>query len=275
MLKNPEQLKLIIQAALMTAGKPLNIDQLLVLFADDEKPSRDDIRETLAAIETDFQDTGVELKQVSSGYRLQIVEELSLWINRMSEEKPSRYSRALLETIALIAYRQPITRAGVEDVRGVSVSTSIIKTLLEREWVKVVGHRDVPGKPALYGTTRDFLDSFNLKSLSELPPLAEIRSIEEIQNEFELQFAKAQQSNSDAEPSTENQIDSDHEPEPEPELEPKTGHPTQEVQDRDNAQDIEQTQETEIENIELAEEKSLDVIEDENEENTKLSINNV
>jgi len=275
MLKNPEQLKLIIQAALMTAGKPLNIDQLLVLFADDEKPSRDDIRETLAAIETDFQDTGVELKQVSSGYRLQIVEELSLWINRMSEEKPSRYSRALLETIALIAYRQPITRAGVEDVRGVSVSTSIIKTLLEREWVKVVGHRDVPGKPALYGTTRNFLDSFNLKSLSELPPLAEIRSIEEIQNEFELQFAKAQQSNSDAEPSTENQIDSDHEPEPEPELEPKTGHPTQEVQDRDNAQDIEQTQETEIENIELAEEKSLDVIEDENEENTKLSINNV
>jgi len=273
MLKNPEQLKLIIQAALMTAGKPLNIDQLLVLFADDEKPSRDDIRETLAAIETDFQDTGVELKQVSSGYRLQIVEELSPWINRMSEEKPSRYSRALLETIALIAYRQPITRAGVEDVRGVSVSTSIIKTLLEREWVKVVGHRDVPGKPALYGTTRNFLDSFNLKSLSELPPLAEIRSIEEIQNEFELQFAKAQQSNSDAEPSTENQIDSDHEPEPE--LEPKTGHPTQEVQDRDNAQDIEQTQETEIENIELAEEKSLDVIEDENEENTKLSINNV
>jgi len=209
MLKNPEQLKLIIQAALLTAGKPINIEQMLVLFADDEKPSRDEIREVLATIETDYQDTGVELKQVSSGYRLQVGEDLSPWINRMSEEKPSRYSRALLETIALIAYRQPITRAGVEDVRGVSVSTSIIKTLLEREWIKIVGHRDVPGKPALYGTTRDFLDTFNLKSLSELPPLAEMRSIEEIQNEFELQFSETQQVDENVDSESEAELNSE------------------------------------------------------------------
>lgn len=186
MSMNHQQLKNIIEATLLTAGRPLSIDQLLTLFGDDEMPSRDDIRQVLNNLEEDFSARGVELKQVSSGFRVQVRQELAPWISRLSEERPVRYSRALLETLALIVYRQPITRAEIEDVRGVAVSTSIIKTMLDRNWIKVVGHREVPGKPALYGTTRQFLDYFNLKSLSELPPLAEIRSIDDIQRDLGL-----------------------------------------------------------------------------------------
>lgn len=186
MSMNHQQLKNIIEATLLTAGRPLSIDQLLTLFGDDEMPSRDDIRKVLNNLEEDFSARGVELKQVSSGFRVQVKQELAPWISRLSEERPVRYSRALLETLALIVYRQPITRAEIEDVRGVAVSTSIIKTMLDRNWIKVVGHREVPGKPALYGTTRQFLDYFNLKSLSELPPLAEIRSIDDIQRDLGL-----------------------------------------------------------------------------------------
>lgn len=188
---NPQQLKNIIEAALLTAAGPLPMVRLQALFAEESSPPDDgQIKEALETLTQEYGERGIELKQVSSGYRIQARQEMGQWLHRLSEEKPARYSRALLETLALIAYRQPITRAGVEDVRGVGVSSSIIKTLLEREWIRVVGHRDVPGRPALYGTTKQFLDYFNLKSLSELPELAEMRSIDDIQREFELGYVE-------------------------------------------------------------------------------------
>lgn len=183
---SPEQIKNIIEAALMAAGQPLSIDRLLTLFMDNQQPSRDDIKNALKTLEEECANRGVELKRVSSGYRYQAKQDYAEWVGRLWEEKPPRYSRALLETLSLIAYRQPITRGDIEDVRGVSVSSNIIKTLLERDWVKVVGHRDVPGKPAMYATTKQFLDYFNLKSLSELPTLAEIRDIDSINAELDL-----------------------------------------------------------------------------------------
>lgn len=183
---SPEKIKNIIEAALMAAGQPLSIDRLLSLFLDEQQPARDEIKAALDTLAGECENRGVELKQVSSGYRFQAKQDYAEWIGRLWEEKPPRYSRALLETLSLIAYRQPITRGEIEDVRGVSVSSNIIKTLLERNWVKVVGHRDVPGKPAMYATTKQFLDYFNLKSLSELPTLAEIRDIDTINAELDL-----------------------------------------------------------------------------------------
>lgn len=183
---NPEQIKNIVEAALMAAGQPLSLDRLLALFVDDQQPSRDDIKTALSSLEEECENRGVELKRVSSGYRYQAKQDFAEWVGRLWEEKPPRYSRALLETLSLIAYRQPITRGDIEDVRGVTVSSNIIKTLLERDWVKVVGHRDVPGKPAMYATTKQFLDYFNLKSLAELPTLAEIRDIDSINAELDL-----------------------------------------------------------------------------------------
>ena len=185
---NHTQLKNIIEAAIMTADTPASMDYLLRIFTEDEKIGREEINAVLEELEAECETRGVELKQVASGYRYQAKLDLAQWLSRLDVERPSRYSRALLETLSLIVYRQPVTRAEIEDVRGVAVSSSIIKTLLEREWVRVVGHRDVPGKPALYGTTRQFLDYFNLKSLSELPPLAEIRSLDSIQSELELKM---------------------------------------------------------------------------------------
>jgi len=183
---NPEQIKNIIEAALMAAGQPLSIDRLLTLFLDEAQPSRDEIRASLEALAEECAQRGIELKEVGSGFRYQAKQDYAEWVARLWEEKPPRYSRALLETLALIAYRQPITRGEIEDIRGVSVSSNIIKTLLERDWVKVVGHRDVPGKPAMYATTKQFLDYFSLKSLSELPTLAEIRDIDSINAELAL-----------------------------------------------------------------------------------------
>jgi segregation and condensation protein B len=177
----PQQLKNILEAALLAEDKPLSIDRMLSLFTDDEKPGRDDMRAALTSLQDDCAERGIELKEISSGYRLQVKKEYGDWVSRLWEEKPPRYSRALLETLALIAYRQPITRAEIEDVRGVSVSSNIVKTLQERDWIRVLGHRDVPGKPALYGTTRTFLDYFNLKSLDDLPTLAEIKDLDELQ----------------------------------------------------------------------------------------------
>ncbi len=183
---NPDRLKQIIEGALLAAGRPLGIDQILALFLDEEQPSRDDIRAAIESLQGDCANRGVELVEVSSGYRFQVKSDLARWIANLWEERPTRYSRAVLETLALIAYRQPITRGEIEDVRGVAVSTNIVKSLLEREWVRIIGYRDVPGKPALYGTTRQFLDYFNLKSLSDLPPLAEIRNIESIERELDF-----------------------------------------------------------------------------------------
>lgn len=175
---NPEHLKNLIEAALLAAGEPLTVERLLTLFADEERPAAEEIRTVLATLRDECAARGIELVEVGSGFRFQVRQELSPWLARLWEERPPRYSRALFETLALIAYRQPITRGEIEEVRGVAVSSTIVKTLLEREWVRIVGHRDVPGKPALYGTTRQFLDHFNLSSLDQLPPLSEIRALE-------------------------------------------------------------------------------------------------
>jgi segregation and condensation protein B len=182
----PEKLKNIIEAALLAAGGPLSLDMMLTLFLDEEQPEKKELREVLDQLKQDYEGRGIEVIEVGSGWRIQVVEEVSLWVSRLWTERAPRYSRALMETLALIAYRQPITRGDIEDIRGVSVSTNIIKTLLEREWVRVVGTRDVPGKPSLYGTTREFLDYFNLKTLDELPPLAEIRDLDEINRSLDL-----------------------------------------------------------------------------------------
>ncbi|MGB5835178.1 MAG: SMC-Scp complex subunit ScpB [Thiohalocapsa sp.] len=167
--------KQVVEGALMAAGGPLTLDQILGLYPDDQRPARDEIRDAVAAIADDYQGRGIELAEVAGGWRIQVRREVAPWVGRLWEEKPARYSRALLETLALIAYRQPITRGEIEDIRGVAVSTQIVKTLSEREWVRIVGHRDVPGRPALYATTRRFLDYFGLRSLNDLPSLAEIR----------------------------------------------------------------------------------------------------
>ncbi|MGB5440432.1 MAG: SMC-Scp complex subunit ScpB [Gammaproteobacteria bacterium] len=184
-----EALKNILEAILLAAGRPLTLDQLLAMFAENERPERSQIREALELLQADYEPRGIALVQVGGGYRIQVRETMQPWVARLWEEKPARYSRALLETLSLIAYRQPITRGEIENVRGVAVSTSIIKTLLEREWIHVLGHRDVPGHPAMYGTTRKFLDYFSLKSLSELPALSELRDLGTIGAELELDLS--------------------------------------------------------------------------------------
>ena len=180
-----EQLKLIVEAALLAASQPMTVAQLGDLFAETDEVGHEQIARALEALAADCEGRGVELKEIASGFRYQVRQEVHPWISRMWTEKPSRYSRALLETLALIAYRQPITRPEIEQIRGVVVSSNIVKTLEEREWIRVVGYRDVPGKPALFGTTRAFLDYFNLKSLDQLPPLSEIRDMEDPQMGFD------------------------------------------------------------------------------------------
>ena len=172
-------LHLILEGILMACDKPMTAEQLAELFPPEQRPESHAITEALVRISDACAERGVELKQVASGYRFQVRQELAPWVSRLWEEKPQRYTRAMLETLALIAYRQPITRGEIEDVRGVSVSSTIIRTLQEREWIRVVGHRDVPGRPAMFATTRQFLDYFNLENLNELPPLSEIRNLEE------------------------------------------------------------------------------------------------
>lgn len=174
------QLQKIIEAALMVAGRPLPIAHLKRLFAEGEQePTAEEIRTALSEIAQRYGETsGIELREVASGFQFQAKTDLSPWLTRLWEERPPRYSRALLETLALIAYRQPITRAEIEEVRGVTVSSHIIKTLLEREWIRVLGYKEVPGKPALYGTTKAFLDHFNLQSLQELPTLSELKDLD-------------------------------------------------------------------------------------------------
>ena len=177
-----EKLKQILEAALMVAASPVSFDRLHQLFNEDgvSAPTRDQLRTVLEELENDYHHSGIELVQVGSGYRFQARAEVAAWIGRLWDEKRPRYSRALLETLAIVAYRQPITRGEIENIRGVAVSTNIIRTLLEREWVRIVGHRDVPGKPAVYATTKQFLDYFNLRSLADLPSLAELTDIDDI-----------------------------------------------------------------------------------------------
>ena len=175
-----DDLVLHVEAALLAAGRPVPIDEFIAMFEGwEDAPDRTAIREAVAALEERWAGRAIEVNQVASGYRAQIRREYSQSIAALWQERPPRYSRALLETLALIAYRQPISRGEIEEVRGVSVSSSIMKTLLEREWVRVVGHREAPGRPALFGTTKHFLDTFSLKSLEALPPLAELRDLDE------------------------------------------------------------------------------------------------
>jgi segregation and condensation protein B len=174
----------IIEGALLAAGRPLTVAQLVDLFDEHERPEHTSIREALDAAAERCEGRGFELLEVAGGFRYQVRQSLSPWVVRLWQERPQKYSRALLETLALIAYRQPITRGEIEEIRGVAVSTNIVKTLHEREWIRVVGHRDVPGRPAMYATTRQFLDYFNLKSLDQLPALAEIRDLETLNAEL-------------------------------------------------------------------------------------------
>ena len=182
-----DQLKQIIEAALMAADTALNIDRMLQLFEhDDDKPTRDQIKNVIKKLQDECEGRGVELKKIASGFRYQTRTNVQPWVARLWQEKPPRYTRALLETLSLIVYRQPITRGEIEEVRGVSVSSSIIKTLLEREWIKVIGHKEVPGRPALYGSTKKFLDYFNLKTLNELPTLADLTDLDQEHPELDL-----------------------------------------------------------------------------------------
>lgn len=177
-LTEPRELAPLLEAFLLASGKPQSLERLYELFEEGERPEPAVFKKALTLLGKSCEGRAFELKEVSSGYRLQIREKFSPWVGRLWEERPQRYSRALLETIALIAYRQPITRGEIEDVRGVAVNSNITKTLLEREWIRVVGYRDVPGKPAMFATTKAFLDHFNLKNLEDLPPLAELREME-------------------------------------------------------------------------------------------------
>ena len=171
-------LRQIIEGALLLSPTPLAIAKLEKLFSDSERPERDQILATVEDIQLDCRDRGYELVEVASGFRFQIREQLASWMHRLWEEKPRRYSNAMLETLALIAYRQPLTRGDIELVRGVAVSSDMIRTLLEREWIKIVGHRDVPGRPALYATTKEFLNYFNLSDLGQLPKLKVVENLE-------------------------------------------------------------------------------------------------
>ena len=183
-MSSDSKLKNIVEAALLAAGRPLSLDALLALFPDDGRPDRAAVRAVFDALADDYAERGLNVREVGTGWRIEVRSEYAPWVSRLWEEKPPRYSRALMETLALMAYRQPITRGEIEEIRGVSVGTNIVKTLLEREWVRVVGHRDVPGKPALYATTRAFLEYFGLKSLEELPSLGEIKDLDSLNEEF-------------------------------------------------------------------------------------------
>ncbi|MEH6799018.1 MAG: SMC-Scp complex subunit ScpB [Halopseudomonas sabulinigri] len=183
---NQPPIEHILEAALLAAGRPLSLDKMRELFDEGLQPGNDDLRKALAKLKKHYSSRAIELREVASGWRLQVREAYTPWVSRLWEERPQRYSRALLETLALVAYRQPITRGEIEDIRGVAVSSQIVKTLLEREWVRIVGHRDVPGRPAMYATTRQFLDYFNLRSLNELPPLAAIRDLDDMAPELSL-----------------------------------------------------------------------------------------
>ncbi|MCC7258991.1 MAG: SMC-Scp complex subunit ScpB [Gammaproteobacteria bacterium] len=180
------QIKNVVEAALLAAGRPLNVDQLRGLFGDDHPPERQEIRQAVEELEADYAGRGIAIGEVASGFRIQVRDTMTPWLARLWEERAPRYSRALMETLAIVAYRQPVTRGDVEQIRGVAVTTNIMRTLLERGWIKVVGYRDVPGKPAMYGTTREFLDYFSLKQLDELPPLAEIRDLDRLGAQLDL-----------------------------------------------------------------------------------------
>lgn len=185
------KVKMIVEGLLLAAGRPLTLENIGQVFAEDEMPDKSELQAVMAAIDESCNDRGFELKETASGFRFQVKQELSEWVGKLWEERPPRYTRALLETLALVAYRQPLTRGDIEEIRGVGVSSNIIRTLLDREWIRVVGHRDVPGRPAMFATTKQFLDYFNLKSLQELPALADIKDLAEKSEELDLEDSLA------------------------------------------------------------------------------------
>lgn len=198
-----DQVKRVVEAVLMASDKPLSTERLIGLFDEHNPPSKSAIKDALAQLQMDYAGRGVQLSKIANGYRFQSANDLAPWVSRLWDERPQKYSRALLETLALIAYRQPITRGEIEEVRGVAVSSHIMKTLLERQWVKVVGHREVPGRPAIYATTKVFLDYFDLDSLERLPPLSEMRDIDAIAKDISQQLELGELE--DSENSTNNQ----------------------------------------------------------------------
>jgi segregation and condensation protein B len=240
-----EQLKRVLEASIMAANTPQTLVQLNDLFGEENPPGLDSIHAAIELLQSDYAERGVALVEVASGWRFQVRPDVQPWVSRLWTERQSKYTRALLETLALIAYRQPVTRAEIEHIRGVAVSSNIIKTLEEREWIRVLGHRDVPGKPALFGTTRQFLDYFGLKSLDQLPPLADLRDLSEIEPQLELDSIApiAQADGSVGDPA---EID------------------TTEVSEVDTGTDIEITSAGDEMDLELAEEDAVDapVIED-------------
>jgi segregation and condensation protein B len=189
---NDQYVKNVVEAALLAAGRPLTMDELVGVFDERDGSNADEVRAALAALTADYATRGLELLEVASGYRIQIRSSVAEPVSRLWQERPTKYSRALLETLALVAYRQPITRGEIEQIRGVAVNPNIIKTLLERAWIRVVGHRDVPGKPELLGTTRDFLDYFSLRRLDDLPTLAQLKELEDLRVQLALPGADPQ-----------------------------------------------------------------------------------
>ena len=183
---NEHYVRNVVEAALLAAGRPLSVDELLALFEERDRPQKDDVKSALEALASEYGERGIELRKVASGYRVQIRTSVAAEVSRLWQERPQRYSRALLETLALIAYRQPVTRGEIEDVRGVQVNPNIVRTLIERGWVRVVGHREVPGHPELLATTREFLDYFGLTGIEELPTLAELRDMDNVGLQLEL-----------------------------------------------------------------------------------------
>ncbi|MGC1520718.1 MAG: SMC-Scp complex subunit ScpB [Steroidobacteraceae bacterium] len=189
---NDQYVKNVVEAALLAAGRPLSTDELVGVFDERDESSVEEVRAALAALGAEYETRGLELLEVASGYRIQIKAAVAQPVARLWQERPAKYSRALLETLALVAYRQPITRGEIEQIRGVAVNPNIIKTLLERSWIRVVGHRDVPGKPELLGTTREFLDYFSLKKLDDLPTLSQLKELEALRVQLTLPGADPQ-----------------------------------------------------------------------------------
>ena len=183
---NDQYVKNVIEAALLAAGRPLTMDELVSVFDERDGSNAEEVRGAIAALTADYETRGLELLEVASGYRIQIKPSVAQPVSRLWQERPAKYSRALLETLALVAYRQPITRGEIEQIRGVAVNPNIVKTLLERGWIRVVGHRDVPGKPELLSTTREFLDYFSLKKLDDLPTLAQLKELEDLRVQLTL-----------------------------------------------------------------------------------------
>jgi len=187
---NEQYVKNVVEAALLAAGRPLTVDELVTVFDERDGANAEEVKTALDALRADYETRGLELIEVASGFRIQIKTTVAEPVSRLWVERPAKYSRALLETLALVAYRQPITRGEIEQIRGVAVNPNIIKTLLERHWIRVVGHRDVPGKPELLGTTREFLDYFGLKKLDDLPTLAELKELEDLRVQLSLPGAE-------------------------------------------------------------------------------------